>query len=111
MRRRRFVPPPAVLVPALLSGALFFLSFPPFATAFPASLVCLVPVALAARRMADAGCPTRDGVRLGWWFGVAGYGASIYWIAIALSIYSKLAVPSRVALHAYAHRHGLTEGA
>jgi DNA-binding NarL/FixJ family response regulator len=27
------------------------------------------------------------------------------------SIYSKLAVPSRVALHAYAHRHGLTEGA
>lgn len=91
MSPRRFLPPLSVALPAAASALLFLLAFPPLPP-LAASLVCLVPLGLAARAMADAGCPIRDGVRLGWWFGVFGYGATLYWIAIALSIYTKLAI-------------------
>jgi apolipoprotein N-acyltransferase len=88
--RRRFVPPLAVLVPTATSAVLFLLAFPPLPplTVF----VCLVPVALAAAAIGDGDAPLGDGVRLGWWFGVFGFGATLYWIAIALSIYTKLAI-------------------
>ena len=88
--RRRFVPPLAVAVPAAASAFLFLLAFPPLPPL--AVVACLVPVALAAARIADSNAPSRDGVRLGWWFGVFGFGATLYWIAIALSIYTKLAI-------------------
>ncbi|HEX8851696.1 MAG TPA: apolipoprotein N-acyltransferase [Gemmatimonadaceae bacterium] len=91
MSPRRFLPPLAVAIPAAASALLFLLAFPPLPP-LAASLVCLVPLGIAARAMADAGAPIRDGVRLGWWFGVFGYGATLYWIAIALSIYTKLAI-------------------
>ena len=91
MSPRRFLPPLSVAIPAAASALLFMLAFPPLPP-LAASLVCLVPLGLAARAMADAGCPTRDGIRLGWWFGVFAYGATLYWIAIALSIYTKLAI-------------------
>jgi apolipoprotein N-acyltransferase len=88
--RRRFVPPLAVAIPAAASGFLFLLAFPPLP---PLVVVaCLVPVALAAARIADSSAPLGEGVRLGWWFGVFGFGATLYWIAIALSIYTKLAI-------------------
>jgi apolipoprotein N-acyltransferase len=90
MPRRRFVPPLAVAVPAAVSGLLFLLAFPPLP---PLVVVaCLVPVTLAAARIADSDSPLGEGVRLGWWFGVFGFGATLYWIAIALSIYTKLAI-------------------
>jgi apolipoprotein N-acyltransferase len=88
--RRRFIPPLAVAAPAAASAALFLLAFPPLPplTVF----VCLVPVALAAAAIGDGIAPLGSGIRLGWWFGVFGFGATLYWIAIALSIYTKLAI-------------------
>ena len=91
MRWRALLPPRGVAGPALASAALFLLAFPPMPPVLIA-LVCLVPVAVAAARMADAGASARDGATLGWWFGLFGYGATLYWIAIALSIYTKLAI-------------------
>jgi apolipoprotein N-acyltransferase len=88
--RRRFIPPLAVVVPAAASAVLFLLAFPPLPplTVF----ICLVPVALAAAAIGDGVAPLGSGIRLGWWFGVFGFGATLYWIAIALSIYTKLAI-------------------
>ena len=88
--RRRFRPPVTIVAPAVVSAVLFLLAFPPMPPL--AVLVCLVPVALAAARLADGDAPLGEGVRLGWWFGVFGFGATLYWIAIALSIYTKLAI-------------------
>ena len=88
--RRRFLPPLAVALPAAASAFLFLLAFPPLPPL--AVLVCLVPVAVAAARIADGSAPLGEGVRLGWWFGVFGFGATLYWIAIALAIYTKLAI-------------------
>lgn len=88
--RRRFIPPLAVAVPAAASAFLFLLAFPPMPPLVV--IACLVPVALAAARIADSTAPLGEGVRLGWWFGVFGFGATLYWIAIALSIYTKLAI-------------------
>lgn len=92
---RRFLPPRDVAIAALVSAALFALSFPPFP--FALAPFALVPIALIATRAADV--PNRpprevwrEGARAGWWFGVFGYGIALYWIAIALSIYTKLAV-------------------
>lgn len=89
--RRRFLPPLTVAIPAAVSAILFLLAFPPLPPVL-AVLVCLVPVALAAAAIGDGAAPLGDGVRLGWWFGVFGFGITLYWIAIALSIYTKLAI-------------------
>ena len=91
MRWRALLPARGVAGPALASAALFFLSFPPMPPVLIV-LVCMVPLAVAAARLADSGAPVRDGATLGWWFGLFGYGATLYWIAIALSIYTKLAI-------------------
>jgi apolipoprotein N-acyltransferase len=74
---------------AAASGALFAIAFPPFPLVVPAFL-CLVPFAVALARAADAGDGVRRGARLGFWAGFVGYGAMLYWIGIALAIYTKL---------------------
>jgi apolipoprotein N-acyltransferase len=91
VRWRALLPPRGVVAPALASAALFLAAFPPMPPVL-AVLVCLVPLTVAAARLGDAGAPARDGVALGWWFGLFAYGATLYWIAIALSIYTKLAI-------------------
>ena len=77
---------------ALGSSALFAIAFPPFNLVVPV-LVCLVPLAVFVTRAADH----EDGhawqaARAGFWFGVLGYGANLYWIAVALLLYTKLAL-------------------
>lgn len=94
--RRRLLPTRAELMPALLSAALFAVAFPPFQLIVPAFL-CLVPVAVAVARTVDRGGPGRSAARTGFWFGFLGYGANLYWIAVALSIYTKLAIVGYIA--------------
>ena len=83
---------------ALLSAALFAVAFPPFVLLVPA-FVCLVPLAVRVARIADAGDDrgVRGAARTGFWFGLLGYGANLYWIAVALSLFTKLAVAGYVA--------------
>jgi apolipoprotein N-acyltransferase len=88
---RLFRPPRAELFATLLSGLLFYLAFPPFDLVGPV-FVCLVPLAVVVARTADRGETVGTGVRLGLWFGIFAYGASIYWIATALLIFTKLAI-------------------
>ena len=79
---------------AIAAGAaalLFAVSFPPFLLFVPAFL-CLTPLAVAVAREADAGGSPRAAARLGFWFGLLGYACALYWIAIALSLYTKLAI-------------------
>jgi apolipoprotein N-acyltransferase len=73
------------------SAALFALAFPPVPLVVPAFL-CLVPMAAAVARQADEGGTWRASARIGFWTGFLGYGATLYWIAIALAIYTKLAI-------------------
>jgi apolipoprotein N-acyltransferase len=75
---------------ALASAVLFTIAFPPFVLVGPVFLV-LVPVAIVVARDADQGGSSRSGVRLGFWFGAFAYGATLSWIATALSIYTRLA--------------------
>lgn len=76
---------------ALASAALFFLSFPPIPLVVPVFL-CLVPLAVAVAERADASDSARSAARIGFWFAIFGFGTSLYWIAIALAIYTKLAI-------------------
>ena len=96
MRLRVLRPTRAEAVAALVSGLLFAVAFPPIPIIGPAFL-CLVPFALAIVRQADEGGAIRDAARTGFWFGVVGYGATLYWIAIALAIFTKLAFLGYVA--------------
>ncbi len=91
MTTRLFRPPRTELFATLLSALFFFYAFPPFRLVGPV-FVCLVPLAVAVARSADRGADTWTGVRLGMWFGIFAYGASIYWIATALLIFTKLAI-------------------
>lgn len=91
MSVRLFRPPRAELVATLASAVLFFFAFPPFHFVGPV-FVCLVPLAVAIARAADRGDSAWVGVRLGMWFSIFGYGASIYWIATALLIFTNLAI-------------------
>jgi apolipoprotein N-acyltransferase len=47
------------------------------------------PSEVAAERAGGAGW--RSAARIGFWFGIAGYSANLYWIAYALQLYTKLA--------------------
>ena len=76
-------------MPALASAALFLISFPPFRLLIPVFLA-LVPAAIVVARKVDAGEPVRTSFRFGFWLGAMAYGLTLYWIAIALSIYTKL---------------------
>ncbi len=80
----------------LSSSALFAVSFPPFRLILPVFL-CLVPLAVAIARRADGEGSVRSAARLGAWFGFLGYGCNLYWIAVALAIYTKLAILGYVA--------------
>ena len=91
MKRSLFRPTRAELAATVLSAVFFFYAFPPFTLVGPV-FVCLVPLAVAIARAADRGDPVRTGVRLGMWFGIFAYGASVYWIATALLIFTKLAI-------------------
>jgi len=83
---------------AALAGStlLFAIAFPPFPLLIPA-FFCLVPFAVAIARRADQAGSLREAARLGFWFGMLGYAANLYWIAIALSIYTKLAILGYIA--------------
>lgn len=89
MRRPGWLPVRDEALPAVASAALFLTAFPPFRLLVPAFLT-LVPISLVVARKVDAGEPARTSFRFGFWFGAMGYGLTLYWIAIALSIYTKL---------------------
>ncbi len=81
---------------ALASAGLFAIAFPPFNLIIPV-LVCLVPVAVLAAQLADHEGHAWQAARAGFWFGIIGYGANVYWIAVALLLYTKLALLGYVA--------------
>jgi apolipoprotein N-acyltransferase len=76
---------------ALASAALFAIAFPPFVLVGPV-FATLVPIAVAVARAVDQGMSWRTSLRLGFWFGALAYGVTLYWIATALAIYTKLAI-------------------
>lgn len=78
-------------VAALASAVLFALAFPPIPLVFPVFL-CLVPMAVAIARQADDEGTLRGAARIGFWFAIVGYGSALYWIAGALSLFTKLAI-------------------
>jgi apolipoprotein N-acyltransferase len=75
---------------ACLSGVMFAAAFPPIPAAALA-FVCLVPLTVAIARAADDGAPVSVAARLGAWFAVVGFGLALYWIAVALSLFTSLA--------------------
>ena len=93
---RRYFPRPEEYAAIAGSTILFAIAFPPFPLIVPAFL-CLVPFAVAVVRRADGAGSWRQAARLGFWFGMLGYAANLYWIAIALSIYTKLAIVGYIA--------------
>jgi apolipoprotein N-acyltransferase len=76
---------------AFASGTLFAFAFPPFNLVFPVFL-CLVPVTATIAWYADREGHAWNAARAGFWFGVVGYGVNLYWIAVALLLYTKLAL-------------------
>jgi apolipoprotein N-acyltransferase len=78
-------------VAALASAVLFALAFPPVPLLIPV-FVCLVPMAIGIARQADGDGTVRGAVRIGFWFAIVGYGSALYWIAGALSLFTKLAI-------------------
>jgi apolipoprotein N-acyltransferase len=96
MIRRGYLPRSGEYAALAGSTLLFAIAFPPFPLLVPAFL-CLVPFAVAIARRADGEGALREAARLGFWFGMLGYAANLYWIAIALSIYTKLAILGYIA--------------
>jgi apolipoprotein N-acyltransferase len=76
---------------ALATAALFALAYPPVPLLGPA-FVCLAPAAIAVTHRADERAPLRASLRIGFWTGALAYGVTLYWIATALALYTKLAV-------------------
>lgn len=72
------------------SAALFAISFPPFELLLPA-FICLAPLGVHVARLADRNGTGREAARAGLWFTLLGYGCNIYWIAVALSLFTNLA--------------------
>jgi apolipoprotein N-acyltransferase len=93
---RRYFPRPEEYAAIAGSTILFAFAFPPFPLLLPA-FFCLVPFAVAVARRADEAGSARRAARIGFWFGMLGYAANLYWIAIALSIYTKLAIVGYIA--------------
>jgi apolipoprotein N-acyltransferase len=89
VKRPGWLPVREEALPAFASAALFLIAFPPFRLLVPAFLT-LIPVSITVARKVDAGEPVRASFRFGFWFGAMAYGLTLYWIAIALSIYTKL---------------------
>jgi apolipoprotein N-acyltransferase len=76
---------------AFVSAVLFWLAFPPVPLVVPAFL-CLVPFALGIGELADDKGTGGRAFRFAYWTGMLSYAGTLYWIAIALSIYTKLAI-------------------
>jgi apolipoprotein N-acyltransferase len=70
---------------------LFAFAFPPFNLVLPV-FFCLVPLTVTIAWYADREGHGWNAARAGFWFGVVGYGANLYWIAVALLLYTKLAL-------------------
>lgn len=91
MKRWAIVPTRTEATAAAAAALLFAIAFPPFPLLVPA-FVCLTPLAVAIARSADRDGNARAAARLGFWFGLLAYACTLYWIAIALSLYTKLAI-------------------
>jgi apolipoprotein N-acyltransferase len=90
-RGRGLRPTRAELGAAALSGVLFAVAFPPLPLAV-AAFVCLIPLAVSVGRAADsAEGAVGSAARVGAWFGVIAYGLSLYWIGVALSLFTSQA--------------------
>jgi apolipoprotein N-acyltransferase len=96
VRAGGLIPTRAEALAALASAALFAITFPPFNLVVPA-LLCLVPITVMVTRAADREGHAWQAARAGFWFGFIGYGANLYWIAVALLLYTKLALLGYVA--------------
>jgi apolipoprotein N-acyltransferase len=96
VRGRVLWPDRAEATAALLSAALFAFAFPPFRLIVPA-FICLVPIAIMTVRHADEGGPVQGAVRTWFWFGLIGYGCNLYWIAVALSLWTNMAFAGYIA--------------
>ena len=96
IRAGGIVPSRGEAIAALASAALFAVAFPPFKLIVPA-LVCLVPISVLVAHAADREGHAWQAARAGFWFGFIGYGANLYWIAVALLLYTKLALLGYVA--------------
>ena len=81
---------------ALASAVLFALAFPPFSLIVPI-FCCLVPLAATVGRFADGGEPRAGAARIGFWFAIVGFGANLYWIGVALMLFTQLAWAGYVA--------------
>ncbi len=86
-----FVPTRREAIPVLLSALLFAVAFPPFKLIVPV-FICLAPLAVFIAQTADTGASVRSAAKAGLWFGILAYGANLYWIAVALLLFTKLAI-------------------
>lgn len=96
MKLRAWVPPRGEALAVAASAALFAIAFPPFQLLLPA-FACLVPLGAHVARLADRDGTGWDAARAGLWFTLLGYGCNIYWIAVALSLFTNLAFAGYVA--------------
>lgn len=90
MKLRGVVPSRHEALVAAASSVLFGIAFPPFPFVVPV-FVCLVPVAVAAARLADGDARMGAALRIGFWFGVGSSAINLYWLASALATFTKLA--------------------
>ncbi|HEX5435979.1 MAG TPA: apolipoprotein N-acyltransferase [Gemmatimonadaceae bacterium] len=88
-RRRALRPTASEALAALASAVLFAIAFPPFPFVVPVFLA-LVPFAVAVAQRADGDGSVRSAARIGFWFAILGYGANLYWMATALSSWTRL---------------------
>jgi hypothetical protein len=80
---------------ALGSAVLFALAFPPLHLIVPV-FVCLVPLAVFVGRRVETGA-TGAAARVGFWFALLAFGSTLYWIAVALLLFTKLAILAYIA--------------
>jgi apolipoprotein N-acyltransferase len=80
---------------ALGSAVLFALAFPPLHLIVPV-FVCLVPLAVFVGRRVETG-DTGAAARVGFWFALLAFGSTLYWIAVALLLFTKLAILAYIA--------------
>ena len=90
MKLRGLAPKRSEAIAVAASAALFAIAFPPFELLLPA-FICLVPLGVHVARLADRQGTAWEAARTGLWFTLLGYGCNIYWIAVALALFTKLA--------------------
>ena len=90
MSLRGVLPTRSEALAVAASAGLFAIAFPPFELLLPA-FVCLAPLGAHIARLADRDGTGREAARAGLWFTLLGYGCNIYWIAVALSLFTNLA--------------------